>query len=587
MFSNKNMKNKISKVIIIWALATFAMAALVIGQVEPADDLFVVLNKTSDLPQQQLLAKADNNVQKQKPELKKKSISDYSSHEKEMLNGHAVQSIEFSQNMTILEALRFLAITYQKNIVPSPGIEGNVTFTNLYNVTFEEALQAVLGPNEYAVEGNFIKVYTPEEFTGNKSRMIHEVIVLNFITAAEAQNLISPLMSDAGTLAVTSATEADTEPGKGGDSMSGRDRLVISDFPERMEKIREVLDEVDSMPPQVLIEVTILEATLNEQTEFGIDFDILGLTTATPGTVALGDDAISVGGFASGVTSGGLSVGIVKDHVRVFIRALEGITDTTVLANPKILALNKQAGKVKIAREDGYTTTTNADGVVTESVEFLESGTLLQFRPFVADNGMIRMEIYPEQSSGEINDSGLPEKSTTEVMTNIMVKDGKTVVIGGLFKEKTVLSRKQVPVVGDMPLIGQLAKKTDDTSVRTELIVLITPHVIYDPEKTNGDKRLADVKRLAQKARNNITWLSRARRAEDRYAKAVELYSEGKLDKALSHLNWTFESERPFLEAIKLKEQIIRETDPRAYNRLERIMLDKIEQEEKDVWLRR
>ena len=284
----------------------------------------------------------------------------------------------------------------------------------------------------------------------------------------------------------------------------------------------------------------------------------------------------------------GLSVGIVQNQVRAFIRALEGITDTTVLANPKILALNKQAGKVLIGNEDGYLTTSqvSADGRVQE-VQFLESGTLLEFRPFICKDGMIRMEIFPEQSDGSVDDSGLPSKSTTQIKTNVMVKDGETIVLGGLFKEKTVLTRSQIPLFGDLPIIGFLFRSTNDQSIRTELIIIITPHIITQPDQTQVAQIADDVKIIANKVRKDITWMSRAKVAEERYTKAVRLYTEGDIDGALKILDRISITDRPFLEAEKLREKIIRQTQPEDVNNIDRIMRDRLIRQESDKWLRR
>lgn len=567
-----------TKVVTVWLFTIAAMAALVIAQDSPADERAVVLDKTA-------LASFGTSTPADEP-----NPGSAESLE-EALRGHAIQSITFNKDMSVRDALRFLALKYQKNIVPTSKVDGPITITNLYDVTFEEALQAILGANKYEIQGNFIKVYTAEEFQADKTRMVHEVITLHYIAAAEAEKLIGPLMSDYGKIAATTPAQTDTTAGKGGDTLAIRDRLVISDYPENMDAIKGTIESVDIMPPQILIEVTMLEAKLDETTKFGIDFDILGLTTGTPGTVALGDDAISVGGFTSGITTG-LSVGIVKDHVRLFIRAIEDITDTTVLANPKILALNKQAGTLLIGEKIGYLTITSVSdgGTAVQEVKFLEVGTRLSFRPFICDNGYIRMEINPKQSEGDTAVKGgfvLPEETTTELSTNIMVKDGQTIVMGGLFREKTSLGRSQVPVLGDIPVLGEVFKKTDDQSIRTELIVLITPHIINDPEQANGDERMQDVRRLAHKARKSITWLSRARRAEDRYAKAVEYYTEGNLEAAMSELDWTFESNRTFLDVERLRERIIAESQPDNVDRIERIMLEIIEHEESEKWIRR
>jgi len=503
----------------------------------------------------------------------------------DIAEGVAIQELTFNKEMTIADALRFLALKFKKNIIPSPNVDGMITVTKLYNVSFEQALKAIIGPNEYekSEDGKFIRIYTPEEYTGDIARMTHKVIPLNYITATEADILVKPVLSATGAIAKTSPSLLDTVPGEGGDTVAGKDYIVVQDYPEVLEKVEQIIADVDVAPQQILLEVTILEATLNETTQFGVNWQLFGLVDDDD---LFASDFIQQTGLAA--ITGGLSVGILRDHVSVVIDALETMTDTTVLANPKILALNKQAGKLLIGREDGYQTVSQIanDGTPVQEISFLESGTKLEFRPFICDDGYIRMEIYPEQSEGTVDAEGLPNKSTTTVKSNVMVKDGKTIVLGGLFKEKTSLTSKQVPILGDLPFIGDAFKGTDDNSNRVELIVLITPHIISDPEQTNGDDRMADVQRIRYGARRDLIWMSRARISEDRYKKAVEYYQNGDFGAAMSQLNSAWTIKRTFLDADRLKDRIIEETQPGAVDRIEWIMLDHLEREESDKWLR-
>ncbi len=503
----------------------------------------------------------------------------------------SLQSISFRKDMPIKDALQMLAQMYHKNIVPSARVDGLVTVTNLYDVTFEEALQAVLGTHKYEIKGNFVRVYTNEEFMADRTRFEREMITLYYINAEEARKLAEPLLSEFGQLGVTTAAMSDLKVGSGGDSLSIRDRLVVKDYPEVLKSIREIIAQVDVQPPQVLVEVTVLKCVLDETTEFGIDFDVLDVKFSSyADTPEDFGDFVSQGGFTPESTSG-LSIGILEDHVRVLISALESITDTTLLANPKILALNKQAGMVMIGDRKGYITTSNIgpEGA-TQQVEFLEGGTQLAFRPFVCRDGLIRMEIYPKQSTPVVVvDQGyvLPSESTTEVQTNIMVKDGKTIVIGGLFKEETNLTRSQVPLLGDLPVVGDLFRGTSDVSIRTELIVLLTPHIINDPEEAEGAGREQDMLRLTYNARENLTWMSRARIDEERYSQAVKYYMEGNYECALAILNSPFAIQRNWLDSIRLKERILREARPEDYQQMERLMMKKIEEEESGKWDRR
>ncbi|MBN1796555.1 MAG: type II and III secretion system protein, partial [Sedimentisphaerales bacterium] len=271
----------------------------------------------------------------------------------------------------------------------------------------------------------------------------------------------------------------------------------------------------------------------------------------------------------------------------------EEVTDATVLANPKIMSMNKQAGYINIGNETGYTesTTQSATGTTT-SVAFLESGTLLKFRPFICDNGYIRMEINPEESTASTttpvgSSTVIPSKTVTQVKTNIMVKDGRTIVIGGLFKEDITNTDSQVPIIGDIPIVGALFKKIKDANIRTELVILITPHIIDETSDIAAKDKQEDISRIVSGSRKRISSISRVRIYEDAYAKAVKYYSEKKYDKALAELNWIIGFRPDALEAVKLKEKILAETKPDERRKLERIMLEQVRKEQEVDWSRR
>ncbi len=548
--------------------------------------------------------------------------------------GAAVQTITFNADTTIQEALSVLAQKYQKNIVPSPSVTGVLSFTRLYNVTFEEAMEAILGPNlKYEQVGQLIKVYTKEEYKKIKSdtdRMIHRVFTLYYITAEDAAKLIKPVLSSAAVIEFSTPAEKDIgggsggttggsspggiSSGGGGDSLAQNDTIVVYDFPENIDKAAEIIAKLDKRPKQVLVEATILSARLTEGMELGIDLNFLGgvdlQTTETTSQVGSTDttvtstsqnplEQVAAGTFAGSpvqvtgfATFGGvgLRAGISADNFIAFITALESVTDVTVLANPKILAVNKQEGTVLIGRNLGYrsSTTISTGGVATEGeVKFLQTGTQLVFRPYIGDDGYIRMDIYPKDSTAELNEQGVPDESTTELRTNIVVKDGETIVLGGLFRDVVSSTRQQIPLLGDIPIIGALFRGTTDQTQREEVIILLTPHIIEQAGQTDGEARAADISRKRYGARQNVLGIARSRIAEDHYVKAVELYTAGKLVEAQAEIKETLRLRPSYLEALRLQERIIRETVPEELDRMERIMLGVIEQEEAALWNRR
>ena len=522
---------------------------------------------------------------------------------------------------SIRDALRVLGARFKMNIVPSSNVDGPLTVTSLYDVTFEQALDSVLGYGyKYDQEGNFIKVYTAEEYKKIKEdpdRMIYKVFTLYYISAAEAMELIKPVLSGAGSIQGSSPPETTVSTGEsisagtgGGDTMALNDTIVIKDYPENIVEAEKLLKQLDARPKQVLVEATILSATLTEGMQLGVDLNFLAgvsldgtsstaqvgttdslLTTATTpiSQIAGGvvGSPIETFGFAANVGSG-LRVGVTTGNVAAFITALESVTDTTILANPKILAVNKQLGQVYIGTKIGYTSqTTQTQTSTTQQVEFLDTGTKLSFRPYIGDDGYIRMDIHPKDSSGTLKANDIPDEFSTELATNIMVKDGQTIVIGGLFRDVVVTSRSQIPLLGDLPLIGGLFRGTNDSTTRQEVIVLLTPHIIKEPEETNSNARIDDVRRKRFGARDELQWAGRARLVEDRYAEAARFYVEGDTQAAIKELAFVLELRPSYLEAIRLKERIIAETTPDEVDMIERIMLDNVEREDSDKWQRR
>jgi len=523
----------------------------------------------------------------------------------EVSEDKTVQSIAFKKDMSIRDALRVLAATYRKNIVPSSKVEGLITVSSLRDVTFEEALEAVLNTGyKYEQDGDFVKVYTVEEHKKvkeDKDRMVYKVFTLYYVSAAEARKLISPILSGSGKIESTTAAATGVPVGQSittasgaGDAMALNDAIVVLDYPENIDKAEKLLKELDVRPKQVLIEATILSATLNEETALGIDWSTLkGVTIGTIANIGTGaTDGAATSGFAYGLQTthltGGFSAGITRDHVAVLIRALEEVTDVTVLANPKILAVNKQLGQVYIGKKWGYysQTTTSAGEFATAQVSFLETGTKLSFRPYIGNDGYIRMDIHPKDSDGGAP-SGLPWETSTEVATNIMVKDGQTIVIGGLFRDKVETTRNQVPLLGNLPIVGAAFRSTVDKVKREEVIVMLTPHIIEESAQTEGQARADDIRRKRFGAKDELQSISRAKMAEDHYAKAAKYYVEGDNESAMTEISAALTLRPSYIEAIRLKERIIGQTAPEEAEKLERVILENIDREEAPNWMRK
>jgi type IV pilus assembly protein PilQ len=490
-------------------------------------------------------------------------------------------------NVNITSVLGVLAEKTHKNIVASKSVTGTIS-ANLYNVTLQEALDAILHANGYAYrqKGNFIYIYTVDELKKiekDERKAVTEVFKLNYTPAIVAQDMVKPALSADAIIAVSKAsltglpTDATTA---GGDAMNTADALVITDYAENIDQVRKILKGIDQRPQQVLVEATIMVTKLNDNNSLGVDFSLLGgVDFATAGTTntaglstngaipaGLSDSNFNAVGTNNQVSStqtppkGGLNVGVVTNNVAVFVNALEQITDSTVLANPKVLTLNKQAGAVIVGRKDGYYTSTTTSTTTVQSVEYLETGTRLIFRPFIGDDGFIRMEIHPEDSNGSVGANGLPSKQTTEVTTNILVRDGHTIVIGGLFREENKITKSQVPLLGDIPLAGYLFKQQNDTADRQEVIVLITPHIIKDHAMYSdaSEEVMKHIDLMRVGIRKGMMPWSRDRLAEMAYGTAREEASKKYYDRdrAMWYLDCATNLNPGFSEALVMKQKI-------------------------------
>ena len=371
----------------------------------------------------------------------------------------------------VSQVLEMLAMQSRKNIIASNNVTGAVS-ANLYDVTFNEALDAVLRVNGfgYIEEGNFVYVYTLEELDvieQARRKTESRIYELQYLSASDADEFVKPLLSEHGKAAFRGDIEKGYQPtlgDGGGDSYAWTSKLVINDYPDNLEAIALLLTELDTPPAQVVVEATIVQTKVTEDNEFGVDFTALSniqiggivggplaaaqnVITGTLGANRTAAVTSGVGGTDSPV-SGGLKAGIINDHVGAFLKVLDQVVDTTVMARPRITCLNRQRAEVLIGTRVGYLSSTQTDTSTTQTVQFLDTGIQLVFRPFISPDGMIRMELHPNVSSATLRtDAGqsIPDEITQQVMTNVRCRDGETIILGGLFRETTTIGRNQVP----------------------------------------------------------------------------------------------------------------------------------------------
>ena len=488
------------------------------------------------------------------------------------------------QDTDLAQVLQMLALQGERNVIASRNVSAVIT-ANLFDVTFEEALDAILKPNgfRWVEEGKFIYVYTQEEFARmealdrkTESRMFE----LEHLSARDASEFAMPLLSDRGKLSfigeVSGGIERDLG-NMGGDTWAKAAILVVNDYPDRPERISELIAEIDTAPRQVVVDATIASVAVVEEDAFGVDFSIMGNLDITKLVSPLGpvsdllrgNNALPKGvtgnvaqppyngsstawGTQStpGNTQGGKSnfmVGLVAGDASVFVRALDQVTDTMVLARPRIMALNRQRAQVMVGKRVAYLSTTATDTTSTQTVQYLDTGVKLMIRPFISKDDTIRMEVYPSVSSAELrkirngglgNEIEVPDEFTNEISTNVKVRNGETLVLGGLFQEQTTISNSQVPFLGDIPLLGAAFSGHDNTVNRREIIFMITPKIVEDQLiEESGRQGMAFVNSLRAGMREGLLPFSREKMSSQHNQDAFEAMNAGDFELSLFHFD--------------------------------------------------
>jgi type II secretory pathway component GspD/PulD (secretin) len=262
--------------------------------------------------------------------------------------------------------------------------------------------------------------------------------------------------------------------------------VIVEDTPENIKKIEAVIRFWDRMPRQVMIEAKILRVALTDEMSLGVNWDKIlgdariatgGFTTAVAATV----EGVSpvpttgVGLFANLITSAGSD-----KEFRAALDALHSLTNVNTLSTPKILAIHGRPAQVQVGGKQGYRVTTfTATGLASETIKFIDTGTILDITPYIDDDGNVLLNVKPSINSVEIDSrTQIPTVNTTTASTWLLAKSGETVLIAGLIEDTGIKNRNMVPCIGDIPGLGWLFRQTRRKLNKSELVVLITPQVV-------------------------------------------------------------------------------------------------------------
>ncbi len=367
----------------------------------------------------------------------------------------------------IAELYEMLSRQNRINILLGKGISGEVSI-NLYNISVKDAIYAIATAAGLAVEkiknGYLISNRNTAGKTIAYGMNIIKTYKVQYSDTKKVKQILEKHLSQYGKINI----------------LEDRKILVIEDLPDFIARLEKLLHQLDKPPAQILIQARIFTVTLDDTQKYGIDWTKTFAANGGKGNIGvenLGSQALDLA-IGSAAGPAGLFFNYFNKNIEVQLNLLSRKGRVRALATPSLLALEHQEAEVIIGERTGYRVTTTINQVTTESVKFLESGVILRVTPYIDHSGRIMMEIHPEVSKTTLN-NGIPNLSTTEVNTRLLVEDGQTIFIGGLIRNDISSSHQGVPILEDIPLLGALFAKDNDFSSNTETIVMIKPQIIH------------------------------------------------------------------------------------------------------------
>ena len=293
-------------------------------------------------------------------------------------------------------------------------------------------------------------------------------------------------------------------------------RLIVITDEETSQYVSQVVSNLDRPKPQVLIKVVFLEVTHNDSLDIGIEggykrnflgsstgafaniFGLSGLNTSPTGGVvnALGQNlGTAPNAFTTAPPGGGGLYQIMGTDYQATLRAIAAAGKTEVLSRPSILARNNQPATITVGQSVPLVTAVTFGGLnntPVSAISYQSVGIILKVTPFINSDNMVEMIVSPQIS--ELADSSVnvtagitsPIINMRSADTVVVTPDGQTVIIGGLMQKTKQKAESKVPILGDIPLLGNLFKHKTKNDSRTELIIFLTPHIVMAPSQLAG-----------------------------------------------------------------------------------------------------
>ncbi|MCP4649422.1 MAG: hypothetical protein GY853_04985 [PVC group bacterium] len=398
-------------------------------------------------------------------------------------------SVEF-KDAAVQDVFRVLALKGNVNIVSDPDVKGLIT-VHISDVHWEKVLDVICRTYGYAYEreGNIIRVTTLDK--QGLETLVTEVFALSYSNAEDVVVAVEEMKSERGKVKHDARSNL----------------IIVTDIPTNIYKIGKVIARLDTMTPQVTIEAKIIETALNEDEQLGMKWNPTASASLSkrPMTfpwereksygefgryMPVGENVTdfptqSIPAF-NYATTGDFSFGVLDATTfSLLLEAIKTRGKTRILSNPRITTLDNHPAEIHVGTDwpiANYSYNEESDRFVISGWEYKSYGVLLQVTPTINQNGYVTLKLHPEISDMtdviDFQGAKVPILSTQTTDATVMVKDGETLVIGGLLKDKTVTTKSKVPILSDIPILGLLFTHKSDIVEKRDLLIFITPHII-------------------------------------------------------------------------------------------------------------
>ncbi len=388
----------------------------------------------------------------------------------------------YFDNTDIRDVVKILAEKGNVNMIVSDKAQANVTL-KLNDTQWDRALDLILRTYNltYRKEDNLVRVMTFEEAEQEEKLvpMDTKIIPLNFAQAGVISGSVGKMLSSRGSIQADARTNS----------------IIITDIKDRIVQIEEAIKLLDKPTPQVLIEALVLDVSLTDEDEFGVNWQAVKEVTNLDTAVYDPQKSLTLTANSSYFSAANaFRVAMLKRQgdfdLDATITAWIQNKKAKVLANPRLLTLDNIEAQIEITQQVPYTQISSSEQGSNSGTAFLDIGTRLFVTAHITNDGHVSMNLRPAQEvQVGTSDDGVPIVDRRTAQTNVLVMDGQTVVIGGLRRVDKSVSYTKIPILGDMPLIGRLFRKRDIHTQDTELLIFVTPRVVKEEPKLDFAER--------------------------------------------------------------------------------------------------